>query len=192
MIGRTCPTCGAPLRVDAAFCPKCGATVATTAASGSTPPLRIHHGKTLRRIVGATVAVVVAITVILVYLFGYYLPAHNVVMTGGGSWIVNGASTSLGIGLSCSNCGQRVPPGGAFTVDITIYISSQSCGFFGCSGYTIQSFSVNSPYTLVRISPSNLPYTDYAGDSNTWALSLTAPESQGHSPLGGVVAVSFV
>ncbi|HTS33456.1 MAG TPA: hypothetical protein VMI55_05920 [Thermoplasmata archaeon] len=136
------------------------------------------------------VIVLVMTAVGLVYFFDFYVPQHNVVTTQGGSWIINGASSSLGISAGCSNCGQKPVPGSQFTIDVNIGVSSQSCIIF-CSSYTIESISVNGPYTLDGISPNNLPYSESEGSFNTWALTITAPGSSGHFPLGGVVGVSY-
>jgi hypothetical protein len=142
--------------------------------------------------VAVALAIVVVVVVVgLGYYFVVYVPEHNVVTMDGGGWLVNGASTSLGVSVGCSDCGQRPAPGSDFTIDVNVAISSESCGFFGCDGYEVNSFSVNAPYVLVQTAPDNLPVFDAAGSFNTWALTVQAPASAGHFPIGGVVGVSY-
>jgi hypothetical protein len=145
----------------------------------------------IRQVLGVAAALAIAAAIVLIYVLGFYLPSHNVVTTGGGSWIVNGASSSLGISVGCTNCGQKLAPGSELTVDVYVAVASQSCGFFGCSDYAVESFSVNTPYILDQVSPSNLPYSVASGSSNIWALTITVPGSAGHDPLGGIVGVAY-
>lgn len=185
-----CARCGNPLRADAVFCPKCGLPAAASFPAAGGASLRGELG--YRRLFYITFAVVVALVVTLVFQFGFYLPTHTVVTMDGGTWIVNGAASSLGVEVGCSNCGQVPVAGSTFTVDVNVEVNSASCGPFGCPGYSVGSFSVDSPYVLDQVSPSNLPYTESAGSFNTWALTVTAPPTGGHYPLDGAVAVSYV
>lgn len=77
-------------------------------------------------------------------------------------------------------------------MNVIVVVGAGSCSyFFGCNGYSIEDFSVSSPYSIVSISPSNLPYSEPQGNSNTWAITVHAPTSEGHYSLSGVVAVSY-
>jgi hypothetical protein len=186
-----CPRCGTGLRDGAFFCPRCGMALAGASPVERVMPASPHRDRLLRRPAGVLAVVGVVLAVVLVYFFGFYIPEHNVVTMQGGSWIVNGGSSWLGVNVGCSNCGQKPVPGAMFTIDVNVGVASQSCGYFGCNGYIVESFSVNSPYVLDQVSPANLPYTESAGSFNTWGLTITAPGSAGHYPLGGVVAVTY-
>jgi hypothetical protein len=135
--------------------------------------------------------VAVAVLVLAVYLVGFYLPAHDVVTMEGGSWIVNGASSSLGIQVGCSNCGQTPAAGSEFTINVNVGVSSTNCGFYVCPDYSVQSFSVTGPYVLDAVAPNNLPYGESSGSFNTWELTVTAPATPGHYAIGGIVGVTY-
>ncbi|HEV2428880.1 MAG TPA: zinc ribbon domain-containing protein [Thermoplasmata archaeon] len=187
-----CPKCGNATSIGAGFCPKCGSPLHSPAppiaAGGPTPRA---GGRFPRRWIAGLIAIALIVIVVLVYIFGFYLPANNVVTMQGGSWTVNGASSSLGITVGCSNCGQKVAPGSTFTIEVNVAVASETCGFFGCNSYVIQSFSVNAPYVFDYASPNNLPYTEASGSFNTWAITISAPDTAGHFPLAGIVGVSF-
>jgi hypothetical protein len=189
--GLVCPTCGVRSAPSDSYCAKCGSALLT-----STPPPpdlyppRGGSGWGRQILVpGLTVAVIVLLA--LTYWGVVYEPAHNVVTTQNGVWVVNGASGSLAIQVGCSDCGQKPVPGSRFTIDVNVEVSTASCGSFGCPGYLVQSFSVSAPYSLDQTAPVNLPYTEAAGSFETWALTLTAPAAAGHFPLGGVVGVGY-
>ncbi|HXQ94766.1 MAG TPA: zinc ribbon domain-containing protein [Thermoplasmata archaeon] len=187
MGGAACPNCGRPLRPDSAFCPKCGAALATLLPRAprpdTTPP---------RRILSIILVVGIGLAVSLVYVFGFYVPETNVVTMEGGSWVVNGASSALGVQVGCSDCGQRPVPGTLFTVDINVAVTTASCGPLDCPGYTVLSISVSGPFAVTAVAPDNIPYTETPGQFDTWAITIQAPDAAGHFPLGGVVAVSYV
>jgi hypothetical protein len=125
------------------------------------------------------------------YYYGVYAPEHYVVTMDGGTWLVNGGSSSLPISVGCSNCGQQPRPGADFTIDLNVQVASPSCGFFGCGYYEVNSFSLNAPYVLVQTAPPNLPISEQPGTFNTWALTIQAPSTAAHYPLGGVVGVTY-
>jgi hypothetical protein len=136
------------------------------------------------------VAVLAAVLILgLTYFYGFYVPQHNVVTIGGGSWLLNGGTSSLGISVGCSDCGQKPAPGSHFTVDVNVQIST--CSSYFCGYYSVDSFSVDAPYVLVQVAPSNLPVNEYEGSFNTWALTIEAPSSAGHYPLSGIVGVTY-
>jgi hypothetical protein len=186
-----CANCGNPLKPDSAFCPKCGAP--TTAESKPvSPPVRLPRDRSfLPRLAAVAISVAVVALLVAVYLLAVYLPDQREVTTEGGAWVINGASPALGVTIGCSNCGQTPGQGTEFTVNINIQVSNPTCGYLNCAGYRVESFSVNSPYTVAQVSPENLPYSEAGGSFNTWSLTVTAPPSGGHYPLGGVVGVTY-
>jgi Double zinc ribbon len=189
--GTNCPSCGIPTAPGDVFCAKCGASLDPLAP----PPPGLYpmrgSRRPTRRLVVSGAVLVVLLLVGLTYWLVIYEPANDVVTTQNGVWVVNGASGSLVIQIGCSNCGSKPAPSSHFTIDVNVAVSSTSCSGFGCPYYSVQSFSINAPYTLDQVAPNNLPFTEAPGSFDTWALTLTAPSSSGHYPLGGVVAVGY-
>ena len=193
MTAVTCPSCGFLNAAGSTFCGKCGSALPPAVAPAPPAPASTPAPRPQRpsRVIAASVLLVIVVVVLAVYYFGVFVPQNDVVTTQNGSWIINGASGSLAVSVGCSNCGQKPLPGATFTVDLNVQVASASCGYFSCPGYAVQSISVNSPYDIVTIAPANLPYTEPQGGFNTWALTLLAPSTAGHYPLGGIVAVSY-
>jgi hypothetical protein len=192
-----CPHCGTPTQADHPFCPKCGKAVTSVPAAAPAPapvwspgpvPSR-EHDRTVQTVVVVVVVVAVLLLAGLGYFYGIYVPEHNIVTMDGGTWLLNGADSSLGINVGCSNCGQQPHPGSDFTVDLNVQVDS--CSSYYCGYYEVNTFSVNAPYVLVQAAPSNLPISENPGTFNTWALTVQAPASAGHDPLGGVVGVTY-
>jgi hypothetical protein len=148
-----------------------------------------QHDRTLRRVLTIVVVFAAVLILGLTYFYGFYVPEHNIVTIAGGSWLLNGGSSGLGISVGCSDCGQRLAPGSQFTIDVNVQISG--CSSYYCGYYRVDSFSVNAPYVLVQVAPSNLPVSEYAGSFNTWALTVEAPSSAGHYALSGIVGVTY-
>lgn len=141
---------------------------------------------------GAAIAVVVVI--LLAYLIGVYLPSQDVVRIGGGSWTVSGSANGPVVPAGCGDCGRQLKPGAVFTIDVSVTVGSASCstGFFGgstCPAALVESISLDAPYQSASIAPSNFPYAITEGQGFTWAVTLTAPGTAGHAPVGGLIYI---
>jgi hypothetical protein len=192
-----CPQCGNPIHEDTRFCPRCGrsllpGTVGPSVPSapvyGSLPPP--HRDQTVRNAIIVVAVLVVLLGAGLGYFYAVYTPDHDVVTMDCGSWLVNGASSSLAVTIGCSDCGQAPKPSAQFTIHLNVQVASSSCSYF-CPSYQVNSFSVDSPYVLLQVAPQNLPYSEGNGDFNTWSLTILAPSGAGHDPLGGIVGVTY-
>lgn len=144
--------------------------------------------KSRRKVLWGVVSIVVLLVVIFAFVWGYYLPSQDVVKTGGGTWGIVG-SAPVPAAAGCGGCGRTMlSPGSTFTIQITIYVNAAPCYFY-CPGDQVTAVTINGPYTLVSLVPSNFPVTVSEGASYAWSANIQAPSNPGHYALGGAIAV---
>jgi len=135
--------------------------------------------------VGLIAVLVIVLVILIIAAIVYYAGRLNPVKVTGVNWTVkyNGATSDY-FGPSpqsiCSSCPIEKGHGAQFSYTITLESSATSLT------HSIDNVTVESPFTLVSVSPS-LPISVSPGGSATVALTIKAPSQDGSYVLSGTI-----
>ncbi len=126
---------------------------------------------------------VIVLVILIIAAVLYYAERRNPVKVTGVNWAIKyNGGTSGYFGPSpqsaCSSCPIEEAHGAQFSYTITLESNATSLT------HSIDSVTVESPFTLVSVSPS-LPISISPGGSATIALTIKAPSQDGSYVLSG-------